>query len=233
MFHKLFTMKKSFLLLLCLISMFVFSQEYHFDHFIREQSKRIKPDKQEWISESFYDSVNNKKLVLITQNNKTIATIYEKENRIRHVFKVNKSNGNLTFAYKYSNQFPEQKTKDYDKENVIKVEKIDSLYYNIIVFKNARLKRKKISGIVKIEKSQFDYVNFSADYSRTDEINEKIKSFLNPKFKYIVSSQQTKYYTSGYAFEESTQKIEKTDLNIMVPEKLVLKEYNYWSDFEE
>ncbi|MGE6396484.1 hypothetical protein [Chryseobacterium scophthalmum] len=226
-------MKKNFLLLFCFISSFVFSQEYHFDYFIREQSIRVKPDKQEWISESFYDSVNNKSLVLRTQNNKIIATISEKENRIRHVFKVNKSNGNLTFVYKYSNQFPEQKTKDYDKENVIKVEKIDSLHYNIIVFKNARLKRKKISGIVKIEKSQFDYVNFSADYSRTEEINEKIKSFLNPKFKYIVSSQQTKYYNSGYAFLESTQKIEKTDLSIIVPKKLILKEYNYWSDFEE
>jgi hypothetical protein len=219
-FHKYFYMKKFFLLLFCFISSLVFSQEYHFDYFISEQSIRVKPDKQEWISESFYDSVNNKKLVLRTQNNKIIATIYEKENRIRHVFK-------------YSNQFPEQKTKNDDKENVIKVEKIDSLHYSIIVFKNARLKRKKISGIVKVEKSQFDYVNFSADYSRTDEINEKIKSFLNPKFKYIVRSQQTKYYNSGYSFEESTQKIEKTNLNIIVPKKLIVKEYNYWSDFEE
>jgi hypothetical protein len=226
-------MKKIFLLLFCFISSFAFSQEYHFDYFISEQSIRVKPDKQEWISESFYDSVNNKKLVLRTQNNKIIATIYEKKNRIRHVFKVNRLNDNFIFIYKYSNQFPEQKTKNDDKENVIKVEKIDSLHYSIIVFKNARLKRKKISGIVKVEKSQFDYVNFSADYSRTDEINEKIKSFLNPKFKYIVRSQQTKYYNSGYSFEESTQKIEKTNLNIIVPKKLIVKEYNYWSDFEE
>lgn len=226
-------MKKNLLFVFCFISSFVFSQEYHFDYFIREKSARVKPDKKEWIRESFYDSVNNKNLTLNTQNNKIIATIYEKENRIRHVFKVNKSKGNLTFVYKYSNYFPEPKTKDYNKENVIKVEKIDSLHFNIIVFKNERLKRKRISAIVEIEKSQFDYVNFSADYSRTDEINEKIKSFLNPKFKYFVSNQQTIYYISGYTLEESVQAIEKTDLNIIVPEKLVLKKYDYWSDFEE
>ncbi|MGO4711017.1 hypothetical protein AB4Y90_18305, partial [Chryseobacterium sp. 2TAF14] len=118
---------------------------------------------------------------------------YEKENTLRHVFKVDKSKDNLAFTYKYSNQFPEQTQKNYNKENIIKVEKIDSLSYSITVFKNSKLKRKKISGIVKIEKSQFDYVNFNADYNRTDEINEKIKSFLNPKFKYFIRNQQTEY----------------------------------------
>lgn len=227
-------MKKNLLVLFCFISMTSFSQEYHFDYFIREQSTRIKPDKQQWISESLYDPSSQKSMAIRTLNDKIIASIYEKENHRKHLFKVNKLKDKFTFVYKHSNQFPErQQAKDYNKENVIKVEKIDSLKYNITVFKNSRLKRKKISAIVTLEKSEFNYINFNADYNRTDEINEKIKSFLNPKFNYIVSNQQTKYYSSGYTFEESIQKIQKTDLIIIVPEKIILKEFDYWSEFDD
>ncbi|MDF2551482.1 MAG: hypothetical protein K0R77_757 [Chryseobacterium sp.] len=227
-------MNKNFLLLFCFITSFAFSQEYHYDYFIAEHSVRFKPDNQQWTSESFYDSVNQKMLFIRTQNDKIIASIYDKENNRSHIFKVNKLKDKITFIYKHTNQYPQQQhKKDYNKENIIKVEKLDSLKYNVTVFKNSKLKKKKISAIVTLEKSEFNYINFNADYNRTDEINKKIRSFLNPKFNYIISNQQKKYHSSDYTFEESIQKIQKTDLTIIVPEKLVLKEYNYWSDFED
>lgn len=105
--------------------------------------------------------------------------------------------------------------------------------FNIIVYKNSKLKRKKISAIVTLEKSEFNYINFGADYSRRDEVNEKIKSFLNPNAKYIIKSQQINYISSGFSFDKSIQNIQKTDLTIEVPNKLVLKEYTFWSDFAD
>ena len=219
-------MKKNFSLIFCFIINFAFAQEYHYDYFITEHSVRVKPDNQQWTSESFYDSVNKKKLFIRSQNGKIIASIYEKENNRRHVFKVNNLKDKITFVYKHSNQYPQQYSKkDYNKENVIKVERLDSLKYNVTVFKNSKLKRKKISVIVTLEKSEFNYINFNADYSRNDEINEKIRSLLNPKFNYIISNQQKKYHSSNYAFKESIQKIQKTDLTIVIPEKLVLKDF--------
>jgi len=227
-------MKKNFLLLFWFISMITFSQEYHFDYFITEHSSRFKPDNQQWVTECFYDSVHKKKLFIIGQNNKMIASIYEKENNRRHVFTVKKSKDKTTFVYKHSNQYPQQQSrKDYNRENMIQVQRLDSLKYNVTVFKNSKFKKKKISAIVTLEKSEFDYINFTADYNRTDEINEKIKSLLNPKFNYIISNQQKKYNSSDYIFEESIQKIQKTDLTIVVPKNLVMTEYSYWSDFED
>ncbi len=227
-------MKKNFLLLFCFITSFAFSQEYHFDYFITENSLRVKPDNQQWTSGSFYDSVSKKSLSIRNQNDKILASIYDKENNRSHIFKVNKLKDRLTFTYKHSNQFPQlQNKKDYNKENIIKVERIDSLKYNVKVFKNSKLKKKKISAIVILKKYEFDYLNFAADYSRNDEINEKIRSFLDPNSYYMISSQYTKYYSSGYTFEESIKQVQKTDLQIIVPEKLIIKEYNYWSDFED
>lgn len=227
-------MYKFFSLSFLLISMIAFSQQYHFDYFIQEQSNRVKPDKQQWVNELFYDSLKQNKLFLRSENNKIIASIYDKKNNRSHVFRVDQLKGTLIFSYKHTNQFsPQKTTKDYDKENVINVERIDSLKFKISVFKNSKLKKKKISAIVQVEKSEFNYLNFHADYSRTEEINEKIKSFLNPKFNYKISSEQKTYHSSGYSFEESIKKIQKTDLSITVPEKIIIKEYNYWSEFND
>ena len=116
-----FTMKKNLLLLFCFISSFVFSQKYHFDYFLKEQSDRIKPEKNQWLNESFYDSKNLNYLNILVQNNKIIAVIYEKEKHKRHVFKVNKLNNELSFVYNHTNQFPQpKKTNNNEKENVIK-----------------------------------------------------------------------------------------------------------------
>jgi len=216
--------------------LFYLFAKYHFDYFIREHSTRIKPDKQLWISEFFYDSVNQKSLSIKVKNDKIIASIFDKENNRRHVFKVIKLKDKLTFVYKHSNQYPQNQNKkkfDYNQENVIKVEKIDSLQFKITVYKNSKLKRKKIAAIVTLEKSEFDLINFNLEYSRTDEINKNIKSLLNSEFNYIINSQQVEYKTSGYIFENAIQKIEKIDLTIILPEKLTFKQTDYWSDFED
>lgn len=223
-------MKKFILLLLILNFANAYSQEYHFDHIIKSKSSRLKPEKSEWTGYTFYDSVAKSKMFLNTVNEKTIATIYQSDKNLRHVFDVNKSGEQLHFTYKYSNQLNE-KNKNINKENVIKVEKIDSANYKITAFKNSRQKKKQIALIVTLEKSNLDYIDINADYNRTDEMEEQLRQILNPEFKFLVKSQQIQY-SSGYIFNNSLVDIQKTNLTIEIPGKIILKEYNYWSDFE-
>ncbi|WP_294298785.1 hypothetical protein [uncultured Chryseobacterium sp.] len=211
----------------------IFSQEYHFDYFIKQNNKRIKPDNQQWVRDSFYDSATKSQLFLNVQDKKIIGTIYQEDKNIRHVFKVFQKGNNLNFTYKYSNQFDSSKrNEDYNKDNVIKIEKLDSLNYKIVAFKNSRLKKKQLYMVITLEKSDFDYINISADYNRTDEMEEKLKELINPDFRYRVKREQIEY-SSGYVFDNSLENIQKVDLVLNIPEKIILKEYNYWSDFEE
>jgi len=204
----------------------IFSQEYHFDYFIKQKNVRVKPDRQEWITDAFYDSSTKSTLLLHISNKKVIGTIYQKDKNMRHVFKVFQRGDQLNFTYKYSNQF------DVNKANVIKIEKIDSLNYKIVAFKNSHLKKKQLSMVVTLEQSDSDYINLSADYNRTDEMGEMLKELLKPDFKYIVKRERIEY-SSGYLFDNFITDIQKVDLILKIPEKIIFKEYNYWSDFEE
>lgn len=162
-----------------------------------------------------------------------MGTIYQKDKNIRHIFNVFQTGNKLNFTYKYSNQFDVNKrNEDYNKGKVIKIEKIDSLNYKIVAFKNSRLKKKQLSIVVTLEKSDFDYINISADYNRADEMGEMLKELLNPDFKYIVTREQI-VYSSGYLFDNSITDIQKVDVSLKIPEKITFKEYSYWPDFEE
>lgn len=223
-------MKIRLLFLLIVTFTNTFSQNYHFDYFVTRKNIRIKPYKEEWILYSFYDSITKSKMFLSTKNKKTIATIYQSDKNLRHVFDVNESGEQLHFTYKYSNQLNE-KNKNINKDNVIKVEKIDAANYKITAFKNSRLKKKQIALIVTLEKSDFDYIDINADYNRTDEMEDQLRQVLNPEFKFVVKRQQIQY-SSGYIFNNSLVNIQKTNLTIEIPGKIILKEYNYWTDFE-
>ncbi|MFC7347833.1 hypothetical protein ACFQO9_13990 [Chryseobacterium zhengzhouense] len=94
---NIFYTKKNFLLLFCFISGFVFSQEYHFDYFIKEKSMRTKPQKEEWFNDWFANSVTGHEVFLRNYNNKTIAVIYLRNENLKHVFKVNKFKYNINF----------------------------------------------------------------------------------------------------------------------------------------
>lgn len=226
-------MKKNFLLFFCYFSSVTFSQEYQFDYFITMKHTEIKPQKIEWVNELFYDPVKNESLFLKTQNNKIIGIIYEEENRKRHVFKVDQLKDKLTLTYKFSNQFPEKRKRNCKRKDFFKVEKIDSLQYNVILFKNSNLNKIKMSTRLKIEKNDFNKVYFSSENCRDEEISEKIRKNLDPRFKYIITNEQRNYSSSGHIFEDKIQKIQKTNLIIVIPKKLIYKKINYSTDFEE
>ncbi|EJL68748.1 hypothetical protein [Chryseobacterium populi] len=226
-------MKKLILLLLCLIFANLFSQEYHFDYFIEEVSNRTKPEKEQWISNSFYDSKNKFILDLVSFNNKTRAYIFEEGKELRHSFKVDQKNNMLSFEYTHSSDFEKRKKiNESNKANVFKITKVDSLRYEIIVFKDEKKKKKKFTALVNLEKSDFNYLNIHADYGRCDEIEEKLAELLDPDSKYIIKKMHLEY-SNGYFFDMAVTKIQKTNLILKIPEKLVMREFENWSEFEE
>jgi hypothetical protein len=227
-------MKKLLPLFLIFAFIQIFSQEYHFDHFVKRKNMRIKPDYQQWIADSFYDSATTSKLVLNVRDKKVTSAIFQRDKNMRHIFSVIQSGDHMSFVYKYTNKFKDngKKFEDYNNENVIRVEKIDSANYKITAFKNFRLRQKKITLIITLEKSDFKYTNINADYNRINEMEEKLKELLDPDSKYIIRREQIEY-SSGYLFDNSLIDIQKVNLTIKIPEKLILKDYSYVSDIEE
>lgn len=227
-------MKKLIPLFFILSFIRIFSQEYHFDYFIKHKDIRTQPDRQQWVTDFFYDSATKARLVLQVRDKKITGTIFQKDQNRRHVFNVIQSEDHISFVYKHTNQFKDNESNfgDSNKENVIKAEKIDSANYRITAFKNSRLKHKKISLLVTLEKSDLNYTHIGADYTRTDEMEEKLKELLDPGSKYVIRREQIQY-SSGYLFDNALTGIQKVDLTIKIPEKLILKEYSYGSDIEE
>lgn len=106
--------------------------------------------------------------------------------------------------------------------------------FNVNVFKNSKLKNKILSAQVTVEPSDFNYIKFFADYTRTDEIDEKIKAYLNPKQKFRIKYERlTRLNNSlGQSIVSNMDvNAEKVDLKVVVPEKLILKDSDY-NNFE-
>jgi len=226
-------MKKLILLFLVFVFINIFSQQYHFDYFIEKQINRIKPEEEKNTSNSFYDSKNKSKLFLNTYNEITRGFIYDKNTNLRHCFKVRRDNGSVAFEYAHTNDFRNKKNnKDDSKDNVLEIKRIDSLQYSIIVFKNEKKKRKRLVVLVNLEKSDFNNLDIEADYNRCDEIGEEISKLLDPNFNYRIKKLQVNY-SSGYIFETTISRVQKVDLSLKLPEKLIIKEFDFFGEFQD
>lgn len=224
-------MKKLTLLFLFFPFVNLFSQEYHFDYSIETHTDRIKPSKEKTITTSFYDSKNKVYLRLVKYNDKLRATIYEEDKHFRHSFKVTESKEAVTFEYTHTNDFSKSRHQNYAKNDILEVNKIDSLKYQINVFKNNKRKKKRAEGWVTLEKSKFNYIEIGMEYYRSNEIVEKIKEFLDPNSNYIVKNIRLDY-SMGYSSDTSL-KIHSVDFSLKIPEKLIMKEFDFFREFQD
>ncbi|WP_312345668.1 hypothetical protein [Chryseobacterium binzhouense] len=227
-------MKKKFLLLFCFVSSVVFSQEYHFDYFIKEKSKIIKPQKtEEWFNDWFTNSMTGNEIFLRNYNNKTIAVIYSRNENIKHIFRLSKIKNNINFFYKHSGKIVNnfQPKNDYKGKEIIKIRKIDSLKYNVVVYKNSKLKKKEIDALINFEEADFEHIKLSFDHLIADNVEKELRKLLNPKLKFIIKKIDYSY-KSGVTFSKSIDTIQKVNLVLKVPTKPIFKETDYWSDFE-
>ncbi|WP_415328120.1 hypothetical protein [Chryseobacterium sp. MMS23-Vi53] len=224
-------MKKLIPLFLLFISINLFSQEYHFDYSIESQTNQLEPKKEKTISTSFYDTKDKIHLRLTKYNNKLRATIYENDKHLRHSFKVTESKGSVTFEYTHTNDFSKNKNTSISRNDIIEVNKIDSLQYRVVAFKNKKKTKKRLEGIITLEKSKFNYLEMQLEHSKNDEIREKILKFLDPNSNYIITNMKLDY-SMGYS-SETALKIQNVDFSLRVPEKLVIKEYDFFGEFQD
>lgn len=224
-------MKKNLLLLFCFISMIVFSQEYHFDYFMKEKSEYQIPKNHVWIKEWFYDTKNNVRLNLESENSNIIAVLYSKDYKLKHIFKVKKIGQQVNFLYKHSRKINQERHSEipYKGKEVFEIKKLDSLKYSFVVFKNPKRKKKEIDAVINLDIGEFEYIDFRIDHIITREAEKQLKNLLNQNQKYIVRSVDYKY-NSKYNRSNSFELIQKVDLTVEVSK--VLKEPDHWSDFE-
>ncbi len=224
-------MKKLLLLFLFFSFINIFSQEYHFDYSIESQTNRIKPDKERSVSTTFYDSKNKIHLRIDKYNDKLRGAIYDENKNLRHSFKVTEGKGLVTFEYTHTNDFNKDKHKNIASGDILEVKKIDSLQYQIIAYKNEKKNKKRFTALVTLEKSEFNYLEIGIDHARTDEIQKKVKAFLDPNSNYIVKRMQVDYST-GY-FYDSLLKITNVDFSLKLPEKLIIKDFDFLGEFQD
>jgi len=224
-------MKKLILLFLFFPFINFFSQEYHFDYSIETQTDKTKPNKEKIISTSFYDSKNRVHLHIDKYNDKMRAVIYDRIKNLRHSFKVTEGKGFVTFEYSHTNDLSKDKHKNIAEDDILEVVKRDSLQYQIVAWKNAKKKRERFSATATLEKSKFNYLEIGIDHSGSDEIEEKVRQFLEPNSNYAVKRLQVDYWT-GYSFDSSF-KIAKVDFTLKVPEKLIIKDFDFFGEFQD
>lgn len=213
-------------------SIISFSQVYHFDYFIKEKTTGTKPKKIEWLNDWFYNTKTGEKLLIENENNKTIAILYPKNQRFKHIFKVNKVKEHTYFIYKHSRQINLGDTlaKPYKGEEVFEIKQLDSLKYSFVAFKNSQRKKKEIDAVVTLEKGEFDYIDFRIDHIITRDGEKQLKNLLDPQYKFFVKNIEFKY-KSKFNTSKSVELIQKVNLTLNVPN--ILKEPDNWLDFEE
>lgn len=225
-------MRNFFLILLCFISTLTLSQEYHFDYFVKEKSTYVKPIENVSFTEKLVNSKTGTTIYLWNKNNKITGILYVDNNKLKHVFNVRKLNNQFNFIYKHSSKINQdyQPKIPYISKQVFKIKKIDSLKYNIIVFKNSKSKKWKINTIVNLEKAEFEDFEFKVDHVISNSIEAELKKLLDPNFKFITRKIDYKY-SYGKSFSTYIENVQKINLTLIVPK--VLKEPTHWSDFED
>lgn len=222
-------MQKTLSFLLLLFINFLFSQSYHFDYFVEDTSRETSNEENPWIRNYFYDSKSGKKLHLRNYENGFLASLYDKESQKSHYFYVSKEKSQLTFTYAYSFEHEVSKTiKDINKNDDIEVFKIDSLNYKVNIFKDKQKRKKKYAMDILIEKSPVDFFEIPMEYSRSEEVIQRLKSYLCCDQKYMTKSSDF----TNFKYKETSRfeitKFEKTDLTLVLPEKLKI-DVPFWN----
>lgn len=225
-------MKKLIPLFFILSFVRIFSQEYHFDYLIESKTDQLKPQKEKTISTAFYDSKNNIYLQLTKYENKLRASIYDKDKFLRHVFKVTETKGSVMFQYMHTNDFNKHKNTSFSGNDIIQVNKIDSLHYQVIAFKNRKKTRIRLTALVSLEKSKFNYLEMYIEHSQTDEMKNKIKQHLDLTSNHYLIKNMKLDYSEGYSCEIS-YKITDVNFLLRLPEKPTIKEYDFFGEFQD
>ncbi len=138
---------------------------------------------------------------------------------------------NIKFNYKHSRKIDKKgEFKSNNKKNeVFEFNKLDTLKYRLVVFKNEKRKKVIIDAVLDLEASEFDYINFRIDHIITREAEEGLNRLLNSRNNFIIKKIEYKY-NSKVSIVSSLDVIQKVNLNLVIPK--ILKDPQNWYDFE-
>ena len=206
-------MKKLLTSLFLLFSLFVFTQEYHFDYKLSYKSASKEREN------TFTQLVNSKNpniyVFFFTNQNDVYARLLDYDKNIGHTFLVKENNGDSEFIYNESNKLS---TNNCVVKNVI-TEKLFNEEYDYKISFDYKYKfssKKKITFKIKLKEFENNLIlNYPMDFGiqNKKEIFSKLLYF--EKGNYIIDKS---IYDSP--FLKNTSVIERLDLVIILPKKL-------------
>ena len=225
MFHKYFYMKKNFLLLFCLISSLVFSQEYHFDYKCYDNETQIKGN---------YKGNKRTNIIYFNSQNKDLIAYdyYFSQQPLRRFLLYNFETNNL-FSYSINhksefsslnliNSLPIKIYQDEIKIERVDVKEVSENIWIIKAFPSQKNKRSKLELKVILEKSDFPMPKIKF-MDLTTNIHSKIYDALLSKLdspNYRIVSVTTDY-KNGVIMHDDFSKCEKINLKFLDDKKIV------------
>lgn len=210
--------------ILCFYCTFLFSQTYNFDYAVESKAENNNLDN----SIEYYDSKNNARMSFEGSENKIFAVLFDENTRFRHCFKVTTVEENFIFNYSHSNDFSKEKNYNIKKE-LISINKIDSLNFEIIGFKTKSRKTKKFIARLTLEKSDFNFLEISIDHANSEDMMKELIKLLPENAKFFIKKIKVEFDT-GVTYS-NINTIRKINFSLIVPDKMNIVHYNPLKEF--
>lgn len=209
----------NFFSVIIFFSFFTSAQTYHFDFSL--ESKRLPSGdfrEMNW-GKVFFDTKNNTNMSFLDDGSLK-AILWDVPRNMTHVFNVEEDRNNTKFRYSHSNKYAANDSDDNDPYPM-DIVKIDSQNFKIDVYiyinQKKTKKKKKVSAIVSLEKSDFEYFVIHADFFSSDHIKKRILEMLPKDSKYYIKKVVVEYVGSQKYI--LINEIKSTDITLPVPIK--------------
>lgn len=193
-------------------SILTFSQEFHFDYKLK-YATNAKNKKSTY--EHYVDSKTGNTCKISNSNSEYYGIVNSENDKVQYVLKIFKDDVNDDIYYKIGqNKITAHPKKEYDGKEIVKINKIDPLNFQVCIYKNSKLKTKVLEAIVSFAESEINDIIFPVDHILSDKIVEEITNQLPSNSKFITKN-ITYSYSNSNKFSKSTV-LEKTDFLVRI-----------------
>lgn len=206
-----------YILYFFLIAVSAHAQTYHFDYSV--ESKRLPSNdlkEMNW-GKIFLDTKNDTSMSFYDDGTLK-AILYDRSRNMTHVFNVEEDRNHTKFKYSHSNKYVANDPSDENPYS-IDIIKIDDLNFKIDVYVDTNNKRtkkkKKVSAIATLEKSDFEYFIIHADFFPSNYIKNQILEMLPKDSKYYIKKVIVEY--GGSKKYTLLNEVQTADITLPVP----------------
>lgn len=191
-------LKKSIITLFTILTYHLSAQTYHFDYSM--ESKMLSPshDKEMNWGKIFFDTKNNTNMSFFDDGTLK-AVLFDVPRNITHVFNVEEDRNNTKFKYSHSNKYVADNSSE-ENPYFINITKINDTNFKIdvYIYTNSKKtkKKKKVSAIAILEKSEFEYFTIHADFFPSNYIKNRIVEMMPKDSKYCIKKVIVEYVGS-------------------------------------